>query len=98
MSSGRAWSMFAGGLAMAPHLPGATPWVFAVGVMAAANVGVTKTPIGSTLVVSDMTASMVLAPTLIASLTALVATSEIGLIHSQRERVDAYGDRDGAPD
>ena len=54
--------------------------------MAAANCGVTKTPLGSTLVVAEMAGLRLLPPVLIASVTALFLTSEVGLIHSQRER------------
>jgi H+/Cl- antiporter ClcA len=54
--------------------------------MAAANTGVTKTPIGSTLVVSQMAGLQLLPTTLIASVVALLLTSEVGLIHTQSER------------
>jgi H+/Cl- antiporter ClcA len=57
-------------------------------VMAAANCGVTKTPLGSTIVVSEMAGLRLLPPVLIASLTALFLTSEVGLIHTQRRRQD----------
>jgi H+/Cl- antiporter ClcA len=57
-------------------------------VMAAANCGVTKTPLGSTLVVSEMAGLRLLPPVLIASLTALFLTSEVGVIHTQRRRQD----------
>ena len=59
--------------------------------MAAANVGVTKTPIGSTLVVTEMAGTAVLPSTLIASLVSLLLTSGVGLIESQRERFDPVG-------
>lgn len=54
--------------------------------MAAAVVGVTKTPLGSTLVVSEIAGLAILPPVLLASLTALVATSRVNLIHSQQRR------------
>lgn len=54
--------------------------------MAAAVVGVTKTPLGSTLVVSEIAGLAVLPPVLLASLVALLATSRVGLIHSQQHR------------
>lgn len=73
------------------HLPGGDPWIFAAGTMAAANVGVTKTPIGSTLVVTEMAGTAVLPSTLIASLVSLLLTSGVGLIESQRERFDPVG-------
>jgi H+/Cl- antiporter ClcA len=57
--------------------------------MAACNVGVTKTPLGSVLVVTEMAGLTLLPTTLIASIVALVLTSNIGLIDSQRRRADA---------
>lgn len=69
--------------------------VFALGVMAAANVGVTKTPLGSTLVVTEMSGTTIAPTTLIASLVSLVLTSPVGLIHAQREPIDAYRDEHG---
>jgi H+/Cl- antiporter ClcA len=86
---------FCVGRAIADQLPGATEWAFVLSVMAAANVGVTKTPLGSTLVVTEMSGMTVLPATLLASLTALVLTSPLGVIGAQRRRVDAYGARHG---
>jgi H+/Cl- antiporter ClcA len=54
--------------------------------MAAVNVGVTKTPLGSTLVVTEMAGLHVLPTTLIAAVLSLFLTSEVGLIHTQRDR------------
>jgi H+/Cl- antiporter ClcA len=64
--------------------------------MAAANVGVTKTLLGSTLVVTEMGGIRLLPTTLLAALVALLLTSSIGLIESQRERtpMDAVNDDD----
>jgi H+/Cl- antiporter ClcA len=59
--------------------------------MAACSCGVTKTPLGSTLVVAEMAGLGLLPPVLIASLVALFLTSEVGLIHSQRDREGAFG-------
>ena len=60
--------------------------VLMTAMMAAVNVGVTKTPLGSTLVVSEM-AGLALAPsTLVAAVVSLFLTSEVGLIHTQRRR------------
>lgn len=81
---------FCVGRALTDALPTATPWAFVIGVMVAANVGVTKTPLGSTLVVTQMAGMAVLPSTLIAALTCLVVTSPVGLIAAQRERVDVY--------
>jgi H+/Cl- antiporter ClcA len=69
-----------------PHLPGGDAWVLAAATMAAANVGVTKTPLGSTLVVTEMAGTAVLPTTLIASLVALFLTSGVSMIDSQRRR------------
>ncbi len=54
--------------------------------MVACNVGVTKTPIGSVLVVTEMGGISLLPTTLIAAVVALALTSEVGLIETQRER------------
>ena len=54
--------------------------------MVAANVGVTKTLLGSTLVVTEMGGMRLLPTTLLAALVALMLTSSVGLIDSQRER------------
>ena len=64
--------------------------VLMASLMAAANCGVTKTPLGSTLVVAEMAGLRLLPPVLVASVLALVLTSEVGLIHSQRDREGAY--------
>lgn len=82
---------FCVGRIVADHLPGATAWAFVVAVMIAANVGVTKTPLGSTLVVLEMAGATVLPSALIAALVSLVVTSPVTIIESQRDRVDAYG-------
>src|SRR5699024_6384535 len=63
--------------ALAPSLPGVDEWVFAAALMTAANVGVTKTPIGSALVVTEMAGMVVLPSTLIAALIAMVSTSSV---------------------
>ncbi|HEY4377333.1 MAG TPA: chloride channel protein [Acidimicrobiales bacterium] len=80
------------GRAMQGHLPGGSSWALAAGLMVAANVGVTKTPIGSTLVITEMTGSILFPTTLIAALVSLALTSRIGLIDSQRRRLDPLND------
>jgi H+/Cl- antiporter ClcA len=60
--------------------------VICAALMVSANVGVTKTMLGSTLVVTEMGGLRLLPTTLIAATIAFVLTSEVGLIHSQRER------------
>ena len=62
--------------------------------MAAINVGVTKTTLGSTLVVTEMAGLQLVPTTLIAAVVGLLLTSEVSLIHSQREREGAL---EGAP-
>jgi len=59
--------------------------------MAACNVGVTKTPFGSALVVSGMAGVRVLPTTLLASIVALLLTSRVSMIETQRERVGELG-------
>ncbi len=54
--------------------------------MIALNVGVTKTPLGSTLVVTEMAGLALLPVTIIAAVVALVATSSVNLIDTQRAR------------
>jgi H+/Cl- antiporter ClcA len=51
---------------------------------------VTKTPLGSTLVVTEMAGLQLVPVTLLAALVSLFLTSEVGLIHTQREREGAY--------
>ncbi|MEO5898749.1 MAG: chloride channel protein, partial [Ilumatobacteraceae bacterium] len=77
----------------AGHLPGGNSMVLAAGLMVACNVGVTKTPLGSTLVVTEMAGFAILPTTLIAAMVSLVLTSEVAVIHSQQRRlsVDAPG-------
>lgn len=87
------------GLGEAGHLvfPHANQAVLVAALMAACNVGVTKTPLGSVLVVTEMAGITLVPTTLIASIVSLVLTSNIGLIDSQRRRADAVP-LDGAAD
>lgn len=71
--------------------PGTNEAVMIAGFMASTNAGVTKTPIGSTLVVTEMAGFRLLPTTLLATFVAYILTSEVGLIHTQRER-DVVGD------
>ncbi len=68
--------------------PGTNAVVLMAALMAACNVGVTKTPLGSVLVVTEMAGMLLLPTTLIASVVALLLTSNVGLIESQRRRTD----------
>jgi H+/Cl- antiporter ClcA len=72
-------------------VPGTNEAVMVAAFMAAANAGVTKTPLGSPLVVSEMAGLRLLPTTLLASVVAFMLTSEVGLIHTQRER-DVIGE------
>jgi H+/Cl- antiporter ClcA len=78
------------------HLGHGSTWVLAAGLMAACNVGVTKTPIGSTLVVTEMSGTALLPTTLIAALVSLALTSQVGLIHTQRQRFASLASTDEA--
>jgi H+/Cl- antiporter ClcA len=72
-------------------LPHTNEVVLMASLMAACNCGVTKTPLGSALVVAEMAGLRLLPPVLIASVVALLLTSEVGVIHSQRDREGAFG-------
>jgi H+/Cl- antiporter ClcA len=76
-------------LAHACHLllPPTNEAVIACALMAAINTGVTKTPLGSTLVVSKMVGLSLVPSTAIAAVLALLITHRSGLMTSQRERV-----------
>jgi len=71
--------------------PGTNEVVLMAALMAGANCGVTKTPLGSALVVAEMAGLRLIPPVLIASVVALFLTSEVGIIHSQRTREGAFG-------
>jgi H+/Cl- antiporter ClcA len=67
-------------------VPSTNEVVMMTAFMVAINVGVTKTPLGSTLVVSEMAGLSAVPTTLIAAMTALLLTSQVGLIHTQQAR------------
>ncbi len=75
-------------VALAGHalVPSASVAVLVAATAAAANCGVTKTPVGSALVMSEMSGLRVLPPVAIASVVSLFLTSQVALIHSQRAR------------
>src|SRR5204862_4219840 len=77
--------------------PHANETVLMAALMVAINVGVTKTTIGSTLVVTEMAGLQLVPTTLIAAVVALLLTSEVSLIHSQREREGAFAPTPDAP-
>jgi len=70
--------------------PGTNEVVLMSCLMVAINVGVTKTPLGSTLVVTEMAGLQLIPMTLIAAVVSLFLTSEVGLIHTQRRREGAF--------
>lgn len=67
-------------------LPSTNEVVLMAALMVAINTGVTKTPLGSTLVVTEMAGLPLLPTTVIAAIVSLLLTSQVGLIHSQRRR------------
>ena len=68
------------------------PVVAMLALMVAANVGVTKTPFGSCLIVVEMAGVRMFPPVLAASLVALFLTSQVSMIHTQRAREGAFDD------
>jgi H+/Cl- antiporter ClcA len=72
--------------ASASHLATHHEIVLVCALMAAVNVGVTKTPFGSTVVVAEMSGLRLLPPVLLASLVCLLLTSRVSLIETQRAR------------
>ncbi len=69
-------------------LPTTNEAVITCALMAAVNTGVTKTPLGSTLVVSKMVGLTLVPTTAIAAVLALLLTHRSGLMSSQRERLE----------
>ena len=69
-------------------VPGTNEVVLMSALMTACVVGVTKTTLGSTLVVTEMAGLQLLPTTLVAALAALFLTSNVSLIATQRERED----------
>jgi len=63
--------------------------------MVACNVGVTKTLVGSTLVVAEMGGMPLLPPALVAGVVALFLTSRVSMIETQRDREGEVGERAG---
>ena len=65
---------------------GLDPGITMAALMVAVNVGVTKTPLGSTLIVAEMAGFQTLPTMLIAAITSLLLTSRVGMIDTQRAR------------
>ena len=84
----------AGGQLAHHAFSGASTVVMCSALMAAGLVGVTKTVLGSTLVVTAMTGLQLLPTILLAAVVALLLTSSVRLIHTQRERSDATLDEE----
>ena len=78
--------------------PNTNAAVLISGLMIACNVGVTKTPLGSVLVVTEMAGVKLLPTSLIAAMVALILTSNVSLIESQRRRTDAMTSADPEAD
>ncbi len=72
--------------------PGVDESVLMATLMVALCVGVTKTPLGTTLVVTEMAGIALLPVTIVAAVVALVATGPLAMIDSQRSRTDAEPD------
>jgi H+/Cl- antiporter ClcA len=85
-------------LGQAAHhaVPSVPETILMAGLMTALCTGVTKTPLGSTLVVTEMAGLPVLVPTLIAAFVALAVTSRVRVIDSQRARDDDRAREEGA--
>ncbi|MDQ2815671.1 MAG: chloride channel protein [Actinomycetota bacterium] len=72
--------------------------VLATSMMVACNTGMTKTPLGSALVVSEMTAVTLVPPLVIAALVSLLLTARVDFIGGQRHRDQpSPPPRDGPP-
>lgn len=89
------------GMAVAQAVHAAAPQthqvVLMAACMAALNTGVTKTPLGSTLVVTRMAGLQLLPTTLLAAVVALLLTGGVGLIRTQRRR-DGHAPTEPAAD
>lgn len=77
-------------LGQAGHIviPHTNEAVLVTALMVACNVGVTKTPLGSVLVVTEMAGVQLLPTTLIAAVVSFALTSNVSLIETQRRRSD----------
>lgn len=84
---------FAGGQLLHLAFPSSNATVLMAGLAVGLCVGVTKTPLGSTLAVTQMAGLTLLPMTLIAAVLALVLTSSTVMIETQRERTPTGVDR-----
>lgn len=78
-------------------LPGINSTVLMACAMVALCVGVTKTPIGTTLVVTEMAGLPLLPVTLVAAIVAILVTNRVTLIETQRERAARPTDDETGP-
>lgn len=74
------------GRAIHGAVPSANEAVLVAGLMAATNATVTKTPLGSTLVVTEMGGLRLLPTSVLATMVAFLVSGRVALIHTQRER------------
>lgn len=88
------------GTAIHEVAPSANQWVLVTAMMVGCNVGVTKTVLGSVLVVAEMSGTGLLPTLLISSIIALGLTGPIRVIETQRHRAELDVDPDAvaAPD
>lgn len=78
----------AAGQLLARFVTGPSPAVLVVGVMVATVVGVMNTPLGATLVVTEMSGLSLLPTTLVASIVSLMLTRPLTMVDTQRGRTD----------
>jgi H+/Cl- antiporter ClcA len=79
-------------------VPSTNESVIAACLMVAFCVGVTKTPLGSTLVVTEMAGIALLPTTIVAAVVTLFLSERVRVIETQRDRhAEAPDDADGAP-
>lgn len=69
-------------------VPGIDQSMLMACLMVAMCVGVTKTPLGTTLVVTEMAGLTLLPVTLIAAVVSMVVTRSLNVIETQRSRID----------
>ena len=66
-----------------PHVPAA---VAIVGMMAAVNVAITKTPVSTSIILVTLTGTSMMPVVIASSLVSLLLTTRLNLIHTQRDR------------
>ncbi len=81
------------GSAVHAAVPSTNQWVLVTAMMVGCNVGVTKTPLGSALVVTEMAGIRLLPTVMLASLVALALTGPLRVIETQRHRQEVEAAR-----